>query len=95
VPDAPAAHLRALGERLDRDGRVEFKNGAVVEAVEGVDLRVEWPGTEEYGYVNEWAHDQLGRAYALAAAGAPPPEPPPPPPPRRQPTARDWGPCPF
>lgn len=92
---APAAHLRALGQRLDQQGRVEFKNGAVVEVVEGIDLRITWPGTEIYAYVNEWAHDQLGRAYAFAVAGAPPPEPPPAPRPRKQPRPRDWGDCPF
>jgi hypothetical protein len=87
--------LQLLGQRLDRDGRVEFKNGAVVEVVEEVDLRVTWPGSAEHGYANQWAHDQLGRAYALAMEGAPPPEPVPAPRPKRQPPPRDWGPCPF
>jgi hypothetical protein len=83
MPDAPpAAHLRALGQRLDADGRVEFKNGSVVEVVPlrdqgyaGDDLRITWPGTTETGYVNSCAYHQLARAYALAMAGAPPPEP--------------------
>lgn len=75
MSDFPAHHRRALGERLDRDGRVEFKNGSVVEVVAEADLRVTWPGIDEYGYSNSHAHDQLGRAYALAMAGAPPTEP--------------------
>lgn len=91
----PASHRQALGERLDRDGRVEFKNGTVVEVENEVDLRITWPDTDEYGYVNNLAHDQLDRAYALALAGAPPPVPGPRPQPRRQPRERDWGPCPF
>lgn len=95
MADAPASHLRALGERLDREGRVTFKNGAIVEVVEGVDLRVRWPGTSEYGYSNEWAYDQLGRAYELAMAGAPPPPPRAPAPSRPTRSRRDFGDCPF
>jgi hypothetical protein len=108
VADAPPArHLRALGERLDRDGRVEFKNGAVVEVVplrdqgyDGDDLRIVWPGTEQTGYVNSCAYDQLARAYMLAMAGAPPAEPArrPPARTRRRPTAAElerFGDCPF
>jgi hypothetical protein len=87
--------LQLLGQRLDRDGRVEFKNGSAITVEHETDLRISWPGTLETGYVNQWAHDQLGRAYDLAMAGAPPPEPAPKLPPRRQPPARDWGPCPF
>jgi hypothetical protein len=92
----PTSHLRALGERLDRDGRVEFKNGSVVSVESGTDLRIDWPETEEYGYVNNLARDQLGRAYTLAMTGAP--EPAPPPPARIKPQRGDgskFGDCPF
>ena len=89
-PVIPAHHLKALGERLDADGRVEFKNGSVVSVENETDLRITWPGTEETGYVNDCAYNQLGRAYGLALAGAPPPEPTSAPEPRRQPRERDW-----
>lgn len=75
----PDSHRRALGQRLDRDGRVEFKNGSVVTVEAETDLRITWPDTDETAYVNNLAHDQLDWAYTLAMAGAPPPEPPPPP----------------
>jgi hypothetical protein len=91
----PASHLHALGERLDRDGHVEFKNGSVVAAEAETDLRITWPGTEETGYVNDCAYDQLARAYTLALAGAPPSEPVRAPVRRRQPRERDYGPVPF
>jgi hypothetical protein len=78
----PPRHLQLLGERLDCDGRVEFKNGSVVEVVplrdqgyEGDDLRIHWPGTRQTGYVNHLATNQLERAYALAMGGKPPPDP--------------------
>lgn len=89
--DPPARHLQLLGERLDRDGRVEFKNGSVIEVVPlrdqgypGDDLRIIWPDSRRTGYVNCCAHHQLARAYALAMEGAPPPEPERRPPPSRQ-----------
>ena len=99
--------MQLLGQRLDRDGRVEFKNGSVVEVVPlrdqgypGDDLRITWPGIEEYGYVNCCAYHQLARAYAFAMAGAPPKEPAPRPPARtrRRPTEAElerFGDCPF
>jgi len=64
---------------------VEFHNGSVVTIEHGTDLRIAWPGTKVYGYVNQWAHDQLGRTYELALAGVPPLEPVPAPRPKRQP----------
>lgn len=71
-----------------------FKNGSTVQREnEGTGLRVTWPdgGSE---YVNEWAHDQLRRAYELALEGSPPPEIRPRPP-KRQPPSKDFGACPF
>lgn len=101
MPDGPPPrHLQLLGQRLDRDGRVEFKNGSVVTVEAETDLRITWPGTRETGYVNDCAYNQLGRAYALAMAGAPPPDPPrrAAPQTRRRPTEAElerFGDCPF
>lgn len=82
----PDSHRRALGQRLDRDGRVEFKNGSIVTVEAETDLRISWPDADETAYVNDCAHDQLDRAYTLAMVGSPPLEPPPPPRPKRQPS---------
>jgi hypothetical protein len=95
VIEPPIHHLRALRERLVRDGRVEFHNGSVVSVEHGTDLRITWPGTDIYGYVNQWAYEQLGRAYELALAGRPPVAIEPVRRPKRQPPRRDFGSVPF
>jgi hypothetical protein len=89
-----AAKIEGLRQSLAR-GPVQFKNGAIIWRDEDhrADLLVtRTDGSERR--VNEFAHDQLAQAYALAIED---PEPPPPPAPViRPPRSRtDFGECPF
>jgi hypothetical protein len=63
----PSSHLQALSTRLNRDGRVQFKNGSVVTVEnEGLDLKITYPNTDKYNYVNCHAYHQVERAYGYA-----------------------------
>ncbi len=62
----PAAKLEGLRSALERDGEVEFRNGAKVRRETVVKLVVEGP----WGGVSRFGENELAAAYEMALHGA-------------------------